>query len=63
MNGKNEDPLFSFLKKKQGGTLISTIKWNFTKFLINKKGHVINRYAPTHEPKNIAKDIEAELAK
>jgi glutathione peroxidase len=43
VNGKNEAPLYKFLKKEKGGTLIDAIKWNFTKFLVDKQGHVINR--------------------
>ncbi|KAI1727976.1 glutathione peroxidase domain-containing protein [Ditylenchus destructor] len=62
VNGKNEDPLYKFLKKEKGGTLIDAIKWNFTKFLVDKQGHVVNRYAPTTEPKKIIPDIEKILA-
>lgn len=62
VNGKNEHPLYKFLKKQQGGTLFDAIKWNFTKFLINKKGNAVKRFAPTFEPKKISQDIEKELA-
>ena len=58
VNGKNTDPLFEFLKEKKPGILGSkAIKWNFTKFLIDKEGRVIRRYAPTVEPLKIEKDI------
>ena len=57
VNGSNEDPLFTFLKKEKGGIMGSNIKWNFTKFLVDKKGNVIKRYDPTKEPASIEKDI------
>lgn len=40
-----EEPLWTFLKKEQGGTLFDAIKWNFTKFLVNRQGKVVARYA------------------
>jgi glutathione peroxidase len=58
VNGKNEHPIFTFLKSKKGGFLGKIIKWNFTKFLIDKEGNVVKRYAPTTIPLNIEKDIE-----
>lgn len=58
VNGKNTHPLFAFLKKEKRGVLGSRIKWNFTKFLINKEGLVIKRYAPQFEPFAIEKDIQ-----
>lgn len=57
VNGKNEEPLYTFLKKQKGGVLGSNIKWNFTKFLVDRDGNVIKRYDPTKEPKAIEKDI------
>lgn len=57
VNGNNEDPLFTFLKEQKKGVLSKEIKWNFTKFLIDKNGQVIKRYAPTTEPVKIEKDI------
>lgn len=57
VNGKNTHPVFEFLKSKKGGFLGSKIKWNFTKFLINKEGIVIERYAPTTVPSKIESDI------
>ncbi|KAH7701601.1 glutathione peroxidase [Aphelenchoides avenae] len=61
VNGSNAHPLYNFLKKEQGGTLFDAIKWNFTKFLVNRDGKAVKRYAPTTEPHSIHKDIEALL--
>jgi glutathione peroxidase len=59
VNGHDADPLFKYLKKSQKGLLGSeNIKWNFTKFLVNRDGKVIARFAPTVKPKDLAKDIE-----
>jgi glutathione peroxidase len=58
VNGKNEHPIFTFLKSKKGGFLGKKIKWNFTKFLIDKEGNVVKRYAPITIPLNIEKVIE-----
>lgn len=60
VNGQDEDPLFTYLKKERGGLLGGAIKWNFTKFLIDRQGNVVKRYAPTTKPEDIEKDI-AEL--
>ena len=57
VNGKNEDELFKFLKNSKKGMLLKDIKWNFTKFLVNKNGEVIQRYAPTIKPEEIEEDI------
>lgn len=57
VNGSKEHPIYTFLKKEQGGFLGSRIKWNFTKFLIDTKGNVIERYAPTTFPERIEEDI------
>lgn len=57
VNGENESPLYTYLKKQKGGLLGSNIKWNFTKFLVDRDGNVVKRYDPTKEPKNIEKDI------
>jgi glutathione peroxidase len=62
VNGDNADPLFNFLKNEQGGILGSKIKWNFTKFLVNKQGQVVKRFAPTDEPEKIENDIKKLLA-
>lgn len=61
VNGENESPLFTFLKTQKGGILGDNIKWNFTKFLIDKNGNVINRYAPMINPEKIESDIEKLL--
>ena len=61
VNGENESPLFTFLKTQKGGILGDNIKWKFTKFLIDKNGNVINRYAPMIKPENIESDIEKLL--
>lgn len=61
VNGNGAHPLYSYLKEKQKGTLGNGIKWNFTKFLVNKEGIPVNRYAPTTDPMDIAKDIEKLL--
>ena len=57
VNGKNEHPVYTYLKSKKGSFLGSKIKWNFTKFLIDKNGKVVERYAPTTKPEAIEKDI------
>ncbi|CAJ0608387.1 unnamed protein product [Cylicocyclus nassatus] len=61
VNGDKADPLFKFLKKEKGGMLIDAIKWNFTKFLVDKDGKVVKRYGPNTEPKGMVKDVEALL--
>jgi len=58
VNGEHEIPLYTYLKKEQGGFLwMDAIKWNFTKFLVNKEGKVVDRFSPSTEPKNIESDI------
>lgn len=61
VNGADEHPLYTYLKKEKSGVLVSNIKWNFTKFLVDKNGNVIKRYSPQTSPKDIVKDIEALL--
>ena len=61
VNGKNESPLYTFLKKEKGGALGSRIKWNFTKFLVAKDGTVINRFNPADTPEHIEKYIAEAL--
>ncbi|VVT03521.1 Hydroperoxy fatty acid reductase gpx1 [Sphingomonas sp. EC-HK361] len=62
VNGPAADPLFERLKADAPGLLGSkAIKWNFTKFLIDREGQVVRRYAPTTKPEDIVKDIEALL--
>lgn len=58
VNGENEAPLYKFLKSNQKGILGSeNIKWNFTKFLVDKNGDVVDRFASTTSPESIEKDI------
>lgn len=61
VNGPNESALYSYLKKQKGGLLGAGIKWNFTKFLVNKNGTVIGRYGPADKPEKLEKDIAALL--
>ena len=62
VNGANAHPLYQYLKKAQTGLLgTEAIKWNFTKFLIDREGKVINRFAPTDTPAKIDADIEPLL--
>ena len=62
VNGDDADPLFKYLKKSQKGILGSEkIKWNFTKFLVNRDGEIVARFAPTVKPKDLTKDIEELL--
>ncbi len=62
VKGPEAHAIFRYLTNNSKGILGNGIKWNFTKFLINKKGEVINRYAPTTKPEDIEKDIEKALA-
>ncbi|MBQ8596482.1 MAG: glutathione peroxidase [Lachnospiraceae bacterium] len=59
VNGEKEDPLYTFLKSQKGGLMGSKVKWNFTKFLVDRKGEVVGRFAPTKTPE----DLDAEIAK
>ena len=62
VNGDDAAPIFQHLKKAQKGVLgTEAIKWNFTKFLVNRDGEVVERYAPTTKPEDLVKDIEALL--
>jgi len=61
VNGPAEHPLYAFLKSEKSGFLGSRIKWNFTKFLADRSGKVVARYAPTTKPADIRKRIEALL--
>ncbi|RAL21451.1 glutathione peroxidase [Thermoflavimicrobium daqui] len=61
VKGKHAHPLFQYLTENTSGFLTKTIKWNFTKFLVNQKGHVIKRYGPPTKPSEIEKDIVALL--
>lgn len=57
VNGDNTHPLYQYLKSEKGGILGSSIKWNFTKFLVDRKGNVLRRYAPTTKPEKLKEDI------
>ncbi|MBS0400933.1 MAG: glutathione peroxidase, partial [Proteobacteria bacterium] len=62
VNGPHAHPLFAWLKAEAPGLLGSSIKWNFTKFLIGRDDRVIRRYAPQVTPASIASDIESALS-
>ena len=57
VNGKEEDPLYTFLKDAKPGSMGKRIKWNFTKFLVSREGEVVARFAPTVKPAEIKEDI------
>jgi glutathione peroxidase len=62
VNGPDAEPLFDYLKKAKSGLMGTTsIKWNFTKFLIDREGKPVKRYAPNDTPESLEKDIEALL--
>jgi glutathione peroxidase len=62
VNGPGASPLFDWMKGEAKGLMGSTsIKWNFTKFLIDREGNVVKRYGPTDKPESIARDIEKLL--
>lgn len=61
VNGKNTEPLYKYLKDNTKGVLNNAIKWNFTKFLIDHKGNVVERYAPQVTPEEIESEIEKLL--
>jgi len=63
VNGEDAHPLYKWLKSEGKGILGSeSIKWNFTKFLVDRNGQVVKRYAPTDTPEKIGKDLKAQLA-
>lgn len=62
VNGSDAHPLYKHLKESAPGLLGSKgVKWNFTKFLVDKEGNVVKRYAPTDKPEDLVKDIEKLL--
>lgn len=61
VKGPDAHPLFTFLTKEKKGLGTKEIKWNFTKFLIDRNGQVVKRYAPMIKPEEISKDIETYL--
>ena len=63
VNGANAHPLYRWMKEEKAGFLgTEGIKWNFTKFLIDRHGNVVKRYAPTDTPEKIEKDLAGVLA-
>lgn len=58
VNGSNTNPVFQFLKKERTGTFGSRIKWNFTKFLIDRNGKPVKRFAPFTKPEKMEEDIK-----
>jgi len=62
VNGSDEHPLYTYLKAAQPGTLLNAIKWNFTKFVINKEGVAVARFGPTDDPvPKVEKKVEELL--
>ena len=62
VNGANTHPLYRYLKNEKSGVLgTKAIKWNFTKFLVDRSGHVVRRYAPADKPESLTGDIEQLL--
>lgn len=61
VNGDYTEPLYRYLKHKQGGVIVDAIKWNFTKFLVNKNGQPVARFGPTTSPLELEGDIEKLL--
>ena len=61
VNGANEAPLYTYLKKQKGGLLGSAIKWNFTKFLVDREGNVVDRFGSVETPEKLEKSIKALL--
>ncbi|MDC7218924.1 MAG: glutathione peroxidase [Spirochaetales bacterium] len=62
VNGDDAHPIFKYLRNKKKGFGGSKIKWNFTKFLIDKEGNPVKRFAPTFKPEKLTKHIEKQLA-
>lgn len=63
VNGKNEEPLFKYIKNEAKGVIGSKIKWNFTKFLIDKNGNVLKRFAPSDTPEKIDSYVAEQFNK
>ena len=61
VNGSNTHPIYKYLKEQEKGIITKDIKWNFTKFLIDREGNVVKRYSPTTSPLKIKDDIEKLL--
>lgn len=58
VNGKDADPLYKYLTKTKKGILGEAIKWNFTKFLVDSEGNIVDRFAPTTVPAKLESEIE-----
>ncbi len=62
VNGENTHPLYAYLKHEAAGLLgTEAIKWNFTKFLVDREGQVVERYAPATKPEDLTQAVEALL--
>jgi glutathione peroxidase len=61
VNGNEADPLWKYLKSEKSGLLGSRIKWNFTKFLVDREGNVVGRFGPAVKPEQLKSEIEALL--
>lgn len=63
VNGKNEEPLFKYIKNEAKGMIGSNIKWNFTKFLVDREGKVLKRFAPAETPEKIDSYVAEQVNK
>lgn len=61
VNGGNESPLYAWLEGQRGGVMGSKIKWNFTRFLVDRDGRVVERFAPIKTPEDIDASVAAPL--
>jgi len=61
VNGPNEHPLYTFLKRERSGLLSSKIKWNYTKFLIDRQGRVVQRFSPVDSVQSVEKNLSLYL--
>ena len=61
VNGDDAHPLYQWLRQEKGGLLGDKIKWNFTKFLLNRDGEVVDRFSPTTKPEKLTQDVEKLL--
>ncbi|PKI53979.1 probable phospholipid hydroperoxide glutathione peroxidase [Punica granatum] len=61
VNGQKQTPLYKYLKSSKSGLFRESIKWNFTKFLVDKQGNVVGRFTPENTPPGIEKDIKKLL--
>lgn len=61
VNGENEEPLYTFLKSQKKGVMGNNIKWNFTKFLVDREGNVVGRFAPTVTPEKLDAQVKELL--